>query len=222
MITVSAVECVKVSKVYGEANVVLKDLSFSLAEGEILAVTGPSGCGKTTLLRIIGLIDRPTAGKVIVKGHDTSDMDEDELVELRRTYIGFSFQEPTFIPTLSVLENVLLPIYPIARGHELKRWKERALELLEALGLSGLERRKPGKLSTGQRKRVDLARALLKDPDILIADEPTASVDEATAELIREVLTSYTESGEKALIFAVHRDPELLRMADRHLDLTKT
>jgi ABC-type lipoprotein export system ATPase subunit len=210
--------CSGVAKAYG-FNTVIEDINISLARGENLAVTGPSGCGKTTLLKIMGLLDKPTKGKIFIRENDTSTMNEGDLAKMRRLYIGYSFQEPTFIPTLNVLENVLLPIYPWKTWGEIKVYEKKAIELLGLLGLSGLKKRRPGDLSTGQRKRVDLARAIIKEPEILIVDEPTANLDENSAEIIAETLKACIDSG-GTLIFAAQKDSELLKLAQKQIDLT--
>jgi len=213
------VSCLDVSKAYG-TDVIIKDLNLTLAQSESLAAIGPSGCGKTTLLKIIGLIDKPTSGKVLIKKHDTSLMSEADLAELRRYHIGYSFQEPTFIHTLNVLENVLLPFYPWKTWSQIKICKEKAIDVLSSLGLSGLEKRKPTDLSTGQRKRVDLARAIVKESEILIVDEPTTNLDKGSSKLIVETLKRQMEEG-RALIFSVTTDQKLLKLAHKRVNLRR-
>lgn len=197
-----------------------KDLDIVANEGDMVAVVGPSGIGKTTLLKILGLLMKPVEGRVIIRGLDTSEYPERKLYLLRRKYIGYSFQEPLFIPTLNVLDNILLPIYPFARGEELDKYRRRVLELLESFGLKGMEHKKPDTLSTGERKRVDIIRAVIKKPDLLLLDEPTANLDEGSASIIREMVDSL--SGEaKAIIYAVHVDKALVGMANKTINLGK-
>jgi len=199
---------------------VFKGVSIELSDGDILAVIGPSGSGKTTLLKIFGLIMKPTSGELYFDDIEVTRIDETRLSDLRRSYIGYSFQEPIFIPSLNVIENILIPYYPYASRSELSRVKENALKILDRLGLSGLDRRRPSDLSTGQRKRVDLARALIKDPKVLIVDEPTANLDEESADIIRDVIKEYKEMN-RIVIFAAHRDEKLFKIASKKLDITK-
>ncbi len=195
-----------------------RGLNVAANEGDMIAVIGPSGIGKTTLLKILGLLMRPREGKVIIRGIDTSEYPERKLYILRRRYIGYSFQEPLFIPTLNVLDNILLPVYPFSKGEDLIKYKRRAVGLLESFGLKGMEDKKPDTLSTGERKRVDIIRAIIKKPDLLLLDEPTANLDEESASIIRDMIE--TMSGEaKAIIYAVHVDKALFGMANKRINL---
>jgi len=213
------VKCINLSKSY-DGEMVFEDIGLELDAGDALAVLGPSGSGKTTLLKIIGLLLRPSSGVLYINGVDTTRLGEAQLSELRRKYVGYSFQEPIFIPHLDVIDNILIPIIPWVSRAELRKYRDEAMDILDRLGLKGLERRKPDDLSTGQRKRVDLARALLKDPKILIVDEPTANLDEESAEVIRTIIKEVREMN-KVVVFALHRDRKLVRLANKKLHIEK-
>jgi len=213
------VRCVNLSKSY-DGELVFKDLTLELDEGDALAVLGPSGSGKTTLLKIIGLLLRPSSGVLYIDDVDVTGLREAQLSELRRKYISYSFQEPTFIPHLDIMDNILIPIIPWVSREELKKYRDKALDLLDRLGLKGLEKRRPDDLSTGQRKRADLARALLKDPKILIVDEPTANLDEESADVIRAIIREVRDMN-KVVIFALHRDRKLVRQANKKLNIER-
>jgi len=197
---------------------VIRDFSLKIDVGSCLAVVGPSGSGKTTLLRVLGLIDKPTRGDVFLDGEAVSSMVEKDLAELRWLKIGYSFQEPKLIPNLSVVENVLLPFFPRYKWFEIVNVKKKVIELLDMLGLEGLYKRKTRDLSTGQKKRVDLARALIKDSPILIADEPTVNLDRETARIVIEALKNNVEKG-RTVIFSVTMDDELLKIANKMVKL---
>jgi ABC-type lipoprotein export system ATPase subunit len=203
-----------------DGNIVFKNLSLEASSGDVLAVIGPSGSGKTTLLKILGLIMRPTSGELYINDINTQKISDTMLSEYRRRYAGYSFQEPIFIPSLNVLDNVLIPFYPYVSRNRLSEIKKDALKLFERLELSGLDKRKPSELSTGQRKRVDLARALIKNPGILIVDEPTANLDEESADIIREVIKEYGKKG-KIVILAAHRDKKLFKLSNKRINITR-
>jgi len=212
-----SIECRGVWKLYNDL-MVIRDFSLKIDVGSCLAVVGPSGSGKTTLLRVLGLIDKPTRGDVFLDGEAVSSMVEKDLAELRWLKIGYSFQEPKLIPNLSVVENVLLPFFPRYKWFEIVNVKKKVIELLDMLGLEGLYKRKTRDLSTGQKKRVDLARALIKDSPILIADEPTVNLDRETARIVIEALKNNVEKG-RTVIFSVTMDDELLKIANKMVKL---
>ena len=193
-------------------------LDVIVDEGDVVAIVGPSGVGKTTLLKILGLLIRPKEGKVIIRNIDTTEYPERKLYLLRRRYIGYSFQEPLFIPTLNVLDNILLPIYPYIKAGELTEARRRAIELLEFFGLKGIEDRMPHTLSSGEKKRVEIIRALIKKPDLLLLDEPTADLDMESASIIRESIRELSEEA-RAIVYTVHLDQKLLEMAGKKIEI---
>ncbi|MFN4216967.1 MAG: ABC transporter ATP-binding protein, partial [Brevinematales bacterium] len=174
---------------------------------------GPSGSGKTTLLNIIGCLDVPTAGEVIYDGKSLHHLKENELSEYRKNNIGFIFQSYNLIPVLTVLENVELPMIIDKKLSEQERTK-RAMELIEKVGLKGMEYRYPRELSGGQEQRVAIARALVKRPLVVLADEPTANLDSRTAEEIIQIMREMNEIEGTTFVFSTH-DPRVERHARR-------
>jgi len=181
----AVLKALSVWKSYGGV-LVLRDISLSVGEGEIVEVKGRSGVGKTTLLRILGLLEEPDRGDVCVLGRRASSMSMEERAEMRLRHIGVDLQPVTLIPTLTVLENIELPmaLAGIGRGER----RRRALELLEYFNLGSLASRKPETLSMGERRRISIIRALANNPEILLVDEPTANLDEDNAALVVELL----------------------------------
>ncbi len=193
----------------------LKDLNLEVAEGEFVAIHGPSGAGKTTLLNIIGGLDKPTTGEVVVFGHNLIDCDEDFLATFRCVYIGFVFQSYNLISTLTALENVAFPV-EIA-GWEGKRASERAKKLLEIVGLSHRANHFPSQLSGGEQQRVAFARALANDPPLLLVDEPTGNLDLETSLEIVHILERL-KAEKKTIVVATH-DKRIMQLANRILHL---
>jgi len=193
----------------------LKDLNLEVAEGEFVTVHGPSGAGKTTLLNIIGGLDKPTTGEVVVLGHNLNAFDEDFLATFRCAYIGFVFQSYNLISTLTALENVAFPI-EIA-GWEVKQASERTTKLLEIVGLSHRANHFPSQLSGGEQQRVAFARALANDPPLLLVDEPTGNLDLESSLEIVHILESLKKE-KKTIIVATH-DERIMQLADRTLEL---
>ncbi len=204
-------EVVKVYKA-GETSVhALKGVSMEVNPGEIVTIMGPSGSGKTTLLNLIGGIDKPTAGSIIVDGNDITRYDEFKLRRYRLYRVGYVFQFFNLVPTLTVLENIVLPILIAGRsGDEAVR---RARELLAKVGLADKEKRFPEDLSGGERQRVAIAVALANDPPLILADEPTGELDIVNAENVMKFLVELARSG-KTIIVSTH-DPRIARMTDR-------
>jgi putative ABC transport system ATP-binding protein len=203
---------VKKSYVLGDLEVpVLHNINLEIREGEFLAIMGPSGSGKSTLMNLIGFLDRPTEGRIIIKGLDINKLSDKEVARLRGLEIGFIFQTFNLIPRLTALENVELPTYANSRNGVDPR--ERAKELLKLVGLEDRMSHKPGELSGGQSQRVAIARALINDPAILLADEPTGNLDSRTGSEILNMFRRLNEDG-RTIIMITH-DPEIAGYADR-------
>ena len=203
----------QVSKTYSSAGsplTVLHDISFSVAAGTTCAIVGPSGSGKTTLLGVCAGLDRPTSGSVVLDGIALNILTEDELAELRNSTIGFVFQTFQLIPTLTALENVMVPVE--LRGERLA--KRQAKELLGQVGLADRLDHYPTQLSGGEQQRVALARAFINRPKILFADEPTGNLDEETSQAIIPLLFELNQSAGTALVIVTH-DLELARQTQR-------
>lgn len=203
-------------KVYkkGEIDVeALRGIDLVIDKGEFISIMGPSGSGKTTLLNIIGCLDVPTAGEVIYDGKPLHHLKENELSDYRKNNIGFIFQSYNLIPVLTVLENVELPMVIDKKLSPEERTK-RAMELIERVGLKGMEHRYPRELSGGQEQRVAIARALVKRPLVVLADEPTANLDSKTAEEIIEIMRQMNEVEGTTFIFSTH-DPRVEKHARR-------
>ncbi len=196
----------KVTKTYkkGENEVhALVGVDLSIEQGEFLAIVGPSGSGKTTLLNIIGCLDSPTSGGVLYNGTPLGGMKENQLSEYRKKHISFIFQSYNLIPVLTVRENVELPLV-IERKLSKAETRERADKVIAEVGLAGLEDRYPRELSGGQEQRVAIARALVKDPYIVLADEPTANLDSVMAEEIVAIMRGINKSSNATFIFSTH------------------
>lgn len=193
----------------------LRGVSLRIKEGEFVFIVGPSGSGKTTLLDIIGALSRPTSGKVLLEGRDLSLFNDYQLSMFRRRKIGFVFQAFNLIPSLTALENVLLPHIPegVKPGHT-----ERAKELLGLVGLADRMYHRPGQLSGGQLQRVAIARSLINDPLIVLADEPTGEVDHATGSVIFEYMRKMNREEKKTFVVVTH-DTEYLKKGDRVLHI---
>jgi putative ABC transport system ATP-binding protein len=198
---------VGIQKVYA-----LNGVSLKVDRGESVAIMGPSGSGKSTLLNMIGCLDKPTRGKVLIDGVDTSKLADDELTKLRREKIGFIFQQYNLIPTLTALENVELPM--IFRGLNAKKREEKARELLEKVGLEKEMDRKPTELSGGQQQRVAIARALANSPAILLCDEPTGNLDTKSGDVVMKILTDLNREEGVTLVIVTH-DPAISEYAQR-------
>ena len=192
----------------------LNGVSLDLGRGEWLAVVGRSGCGKTTLLNLAGAADLPTGGHVEIEGVRTSSLDDDALTELRRRRIGFVFQFLQLLPTLSAVENVELPLQLAGT----RRPRGRAAEMLEMVGIAALADRHPHQLSGGEMQRVAIARALVHGPGLLLADEPTGSLDDEAAASVIELLRDMRERFGTSILMATH-SPEAAAAADRRLTL---
>ncbi len=207
----NAFKSYKLDKVWVEA---LKGVSCDVDTGALAFVVGPSGSGKSTLLNLIGLIDRPTEGKIEILGEDTSLMSDGEASDFRAHHIGFIFQSFNLLPVLSLRENVELSL--MRCGMSAKARLSRVDQYLDAVGLGDLRNRRPGEISGGQRQRVAIARALASEPDILIADEPTANLDTNTSAEIVELLHMMRRELNASIILCTH-DNELIAPGARQI-----
>ena len=209
------IEIKNIYKSFGELEV-LKGVNLSVKKGEIVAIIGKSGAGKTTLLQIIGTLDRPTKGQIIIGGTDVFALKDKELAAFRNKHIGFIFQFHQLLPEFTALENVCIPAM-IAREKE-SQYKPRAEKLLQELGLAERMGHKPNELSGGEKQRVAAARALMMSPDIILADEPTGSLDEKNKKELSELLLQLRKEYGQTILLVTH-DKELAGIADRIIEI---
>jgi len=195
---------------------ILSDIELNISKGESVSITGPSGCGKSTLLYILGLLDSPTSGVYQLLGEDVAGLSKDRQAAIRNKEIGFIFQEHHLLPQCTVLENVLIPTIPAALDPQ--EQKGRATELLKKVGLGERLDHRPGQLSGGERQRVAVCRSLINDPALLLADEPTGSLDPVTADGIGDLLLELAAEQETMLLCVTH-SVELANRFSRRLDL---
>ncbi len=195
---------------------VLKNLSLELNGGDSVAIVGPSGSGKSTLLQILGTLDHPDSGQVMIDGVDPFKLDEKKLAAFRNQKIGFVFQDHHLLPQLTVIENVLIPT--IANGKPSKDDLQRATELIHSIGLSDRLGHLPSELSGGERERVAIARSLLMNPTLILADEPTGNLDRTTADAVTELLIELQQAQGAILITVTHSDA-LANAMKRRLEL---
>ncbi len=209
------IEVQDIHKSFGTLEV-LKGVHLEVARGEIVSIIGKSGAGKTTLLQIIGTLDRPTSGKVIIDGQDVFSLNDKQLAAFRNKHIGFIFQFHQLLPEFTALENVCMPAM-IARESETD-YKPRAESLLKDLGLGERMSHKPNELSGGEKQRVAAARALMMSPDIILADEPTGSLDEKNKKELSELLLQLRKDYGQTILLVTH-DKELAAIADRVIEI---
>ena len=211
------VDCHGLTRIYGNDAVpvrALQGVDFSVTKGEWTALSGPSGSGKSTLLHLVGGLDRPTDGTVVVDGKKLNDLSESQLSDLRLRKVGFVFQAFNLIPVLSAVENVEFIMQLQGVGPSERR--ERALSVLDHLGLGDIGDRRPGELSGGQQQRVAVARAIVTDPVLLLADEPSANLDSATTEELLALLRTINEERGVTIVTATH-DPIVMGYASRRV-----
>ncbi len=208
-------EFIDVSKVYpifSGGVTALSGISFSIFEGEFIAIMGPSGSGKSTLLNMMGCLDTPTTGDVFIRGVNIKNFSDDKITDFRRDELGFIFQQFNLIPLLTALENVR---YPLILKNGMSASRERCKEVLSSVDLrEDLFNHKPSQLSGGQQQRVAIARALVNDPPILLCDEPTGNLDSETGKAIMELLMHLCRDNGKTIIMVTH-DPRTAKYADR-------
>ena len=195
----------------------VEDVSFQVGQSEFIAITGPSGSGKSSLLYLLGLLDRPTEGRIFVDGQETEHLSSSDLAQLRLEKIGFVFQFHFLLPEFTALDNVLIPMQKLAKLSQHEQ-QDRAEGLLAGLGLEDFLKRRPAQLSGGQRQRVAVARALANAPDLILADEPTGSLDSKATEQVFESLQNIVET-QKTTIVAVTHDMDLAGRMQRRIHL---
>lgn len=183
----------------------LQGISFTIQQGEFVSIMGPSGSGKSTCMNMIGCLDRPSSGLVEINGKETAKMSEKELAELRNKTIGFVFQQYHLLPSMTVLENVMLPLR--YQGIEKHLRKEMAIKALEKVGLQNRKSHRPHELSGGQKQRVAIARAMVTNPKIILADEPTGALDSETGKQVLDMFRQINATG--TTIILVTHDPEI-------------
>lgn len=209
---------VKIYKTGDEEVRAIDDISLNIEQGEIVAISGASGSGKTTLLNLIGTLDNISSGDIIINEHSIASMNEKEKTDYRKLNLGFIFQSYNLIPVLSALENVELAFQPLSKQElaeiGISDTKLAAKEALKAVGLEGHEERRPGQLSGGQQQRVSIARAIVRKPKILLADEPTANLDSKNSLLILALLSKLSHENKITVIYSSH-DQEVLKNVER-------
>jgi len=215
----AVIELENATKIYKIGDVetrALNGVSLSIEEGEFTTLVGPSGSGKTTLLQLIGCLDKPDSGSVVIKGKDVTRLNANQRADMRREMIGFVFQFFALVPVLTAYENVELPL--LLNGVASKERHERVNGLLESVGMSGRISHRPDQLSGGEQQRVAIARALATQPLIVLADEPTANLDTANGSQAMEIMQRLNEETGTAFVFATH-DPRVVSFARRVVKL---
>ena len=204
-----------ITKSFGSLQV-LKGIDLHIGKGEVVSIVGPSGVGKTTLLQIIGTLDRPDSGQVIVDGIDTSQLSTKKLSDFRNQHLGFVFQFHQLLPEFTAIENIMIPAY--IAGMSQKQAKARATELLEFMGLSDRATHKPNELSGGEKQRVAVARALVNKPAVILADEPSGSLDTKNKEELHQLFFDLRNQFGQTFVIVTH-DEQLASTTDRTIHL---
>jgi len=217
----SLIELKNVTKVYGEGDIAvhaLRGVDLTLEEGDFVAVAGPSGSGKSTMLNIMSGLDRPTAGSCVLAGHRINEMSGGALSAFRRENVGFIFQAYNLLPVLTAVENTEYVM--MLQGVSQKERRERAREMLKRVGLEGMEDRFPRQMSGGQQQRVAVARAIVSEPSLVLADEPTANLDSETGYALMDLMGQLNEEKGVTFVFSTHdpkvmeRSREIIRLRD--------
>jgi putative ABC transport system ATP-binding protein len=193
----------------------LRGVDLDIGKEEFTTLVGPSGSGKTTLLQLLGCLDMPTAGKVLINGQDATSMNRNQRADLRKGTIGFIFQFFALVPTLTAYENIELPLLLIGKKNN---HKARVMELLDAVGIAGRAKHRPDQMSGGQQQRVAVARALASDPLLILADEPTANLDTENGEQVMGIMKKLNDETGTTFVFATH-DPRVIKYAKRVVTL---
>ena len=209
------IELDNITRSFGSLQV-LKGISLNINRGEVVSITGPSGAGKTTLLQIMGSLDKPDSGRVIYNGQDTTRMNEKEISAFRNRHIGFVFQFHQLLPEFTAQENITIPM--LIAGQGMRQANARAKELLELLGLADRADHKPSELSGGEKQRIAVARALANQPDVILADEPSGSLDTKNKEELHKLFFSLRDQLGQTFVIVTH-DESLAAMTDRTIHL---
>ena len=204
-----------ITKSFGNLNV-LKGVSLHVNKGEILSITGPSGAGKTTLLQIMGTLDRPDSGRILYDGTDITSLSGNELAAFRNRHRGFVFQFHQLLPEFTAMENIMIPL--LIAGCNMHDSKDRAMELLDILGLTDRATHKPNELSGGEKQRIAVARALANKPDVILADEPSGSLDTKNKEELHKLFFRLRDTLGQTIVTVTH-DESLAALADRRINI---
>lgn len=210
MITIS-----NITKSFGSLQV-LKGIDLAINKGEVVSIVGPSGAGKTTLLQIIGTLDKPDGGTITINGQDVTKLSQKKLADFRNLHIGFVFQFHQLLPEFTALENVMIPA--LIAGISRKQAKEKAMSLLEMLGLAERASHKPSELSGGEKQRVAVARALVNDPDVILADEPSGSLDSENKKELHQLFFDLRDRLGQTFVIVTH-DESLAAITDRTIHM---
>ena len=209
------IELKGIKKSFGSLEV-LKGIDLHIDKGEVVSIVGPSGAGKTTLLQIMGTLDKPDAGTVVVDGIDVSRMGEKKLSEFRNRHVGFVFQFHQLLPEFSAIENIMIPAF--IAGRSPKESKQRAMELLEFMGLADRAHHKPNELSGGEKQRVAVARALVNNPAVILADEPSGSLDTKNKDELHQLFFDLRDKFGQTFVIVTH-DEQLASITDRTIHM---
>lgn len=209
------IEIRNITKSFGSLQV-LKGISLHINKGEVVSIVGPSGAGKTTLLQIMGTLDKPDQGEIVIDGIDVSRMSTKKLSDFRNTHIGFIFQFHQLLPEFTAIENIMIPAFIAGKSH--REAKKKAEELLSFMGLTDRASHKPNELSGGEKQRVAVARALINNPAVVLADEPSGSLDTKNKEELHQLFFDLRDKFGQTFVIVTH-DEELARITDRTIHL---